>query len=455
MEEKKKRLLKDENYEELIPLRTQQQHLEKEKNTIELDVKTKSTITASTIADYLNERKITLSPDIVLHKCKAFQRQLKTDFKTLQEHAQKRFFEKDCRVGKEIVLKAGAQVMLLYNLDLLLKLANGSRGIVLCCVPVSEYRKCLLEVMASRVEVRKNTGTGKEGGCDQVVKPGQCTETQRTRNNLENLTTDIKPAAAHSGNNTDVNSGEGISSSDTNTASITERVKLSLEPNLAKKVLGVIERMSTEELQKEQRKVDVAEASNLKEFPLVQFREGQVRVITFQLFDKEFKGCGTAKRWQIPLSLAWAITIHKSQGMTIDWLRVNLGACFSPGQAYVACSRGRDVDSIVVEQFSEYQIKTSEVVKRFYAQMHERGADYHPPTWMESLANFEESAASEARLRESMMRCHGERTCQLCGSLCRVNIVRKKTANRGKWFVSCPRGYRNGHTWEWVVALPM
>ena len=47
---------------------------------------------------------------------------------------------------------------------------------------------------------------------------------------------------------------------------------------------------------------------------------------------------------QIPLMHAWAVTIHKAQGLTLDDVRVDLGAgAFAPGQVYVALSRVRTV----------------------------------------------------------------------------------------------------------------
>ena len=73
---------------------------------------------------------------------------------------------------------------------------------------------------------------------------------------------------------------------------------------------------------------------------------------------------------QLPLKLAWAITIHKSQGKTFDKVIIDLGSgAFEHGQAYVALSRCRTLEGIVLRRPLRHQdIMIDEKVVDFYEQ---------------------------------------------------------------------------------------
>ncbi|WVR08357.1 hypothetical protein IAU60_005412 [Kwoniella sp. DSM 27419] len=63
-------------------------------------------------------------------------------------------------------------------------------------------------------------------------------------------------------------------------------------------------------------------------------------------------GQSEATRHQIPLILAWALTIHKSQGQTLDRVKIDLGKIFVEGQTYVAISRAVSLDHLEIRNFS-------------------------------------------------------------------------------------------------------
>ena len=79
-----------------------------------------------------------------------------------------------------------------------------------------------------------------------------------------------------------------------------------------------------------------------------------------------------ASRTQIPLRLAWVLSVHKSQGMTISHLDLNLRGVFEFGQAYVALSRGRCLKDIRIHNFDPSGFKSSGTVKEFYRALEEK-----------------------------------------------------------------------------------
>lgn len=69
---------------------------------------------------------------------------------------------------------------------------------------------------------------------------------------------------------------------------------------------------------------------------------------------------------QYPVKLAWAVTVHKSQGLTFDKAVIDVGQAFAPGQVYVALSRLRSLDGLTLRtRINTYAISTDVDVKDF------------------------------------------------------------------------------------------
>jgi len=73
-----------------------------------------------------------------------------------------------------------------------------------------------------------------------------------------------------------------------------------------------------------------------------------------------------ASRFQIPLVLAWAVTVHRCQGLSMDAAVMDLGSCFASGMVYVALSRVRTMEGVHVLSFDRSKVRADVRVALFY-----------------------------------------------------------------------------------------
>lgn len=112
--------------------------------------------------------------------------------------------------------------------------------------------------------------------------------------------------------------------------------------------------------------------------PKVLFSDGCVVLIEPVVWNVEIDASLTLCRTQLPLSLAWAITIHKSQGQTLDRLCVDLFGIFEHGQAYVALSRARSLEGLQIMGWKSSRVQCHPGVKEFYNSLNEAKRPHRP-----------------------------------------------------------------------------
>ena len=100
--------------------------------------------------------------------------------------------------------------------------------------------------------------------------------------------------------------------------------------------------------------------------PMVRFMNGQILPILPAAFVKEVNHVGAYRRVQLPLKLAWTMTIHKSQGLTLDAVQVSLSGMFAHGQVYVALSRARSKEGLQIVDCDNFVLNVDAEVKAFY-----------------------------------------------------------------------------------------
>ncbi|XP_040082682.1 ATP-dependent DNA helicase PIF1 [Oryx dammah] len=103
--------------------------------------------------------------------------------------------------------------------------------------------------------------------------------------------------------------------------------------------------------------------------PQVRFLCGVTEVIRADRWTVQTTGGQLLSRQQLPLQLAWAISIHKSQGMSLDCVEMSLGRVFASGQAYVALSRARSLEGLRVLDFDPMVVRCDPRVLSFYATL--------------------------------------------------------------------------------------
>lgn len=109
-----------------------------------------------------------------------------------------------------------------------------------------------------------------------------------------------------------------------------------------------------------------------KNNPIVEFLDGRKIIIKQHDFEYEDYNKNKIIKKQYPLKLAWALTIHKSQGMSLDYVCTDIGeSIFEYGQVYVVLSRVRNLEGLFIKNIDYEKIKAHPKVIHFYKNIKE------------------------------------------------------------------------------------
>lgn len=108
------------------------------------------------------------------------------------------------------------------------------------------------------------------------------------------------------------------------------------------------------------------------DLPIVEFLNGQKRKIEFHNWEIEDGKQKILKITQIPLKLAWSLTVHKAQSCTLDLVKVDLNNVFEYGQAYVALSRVRTKEGLGILNINYEAIKAHPKAIKYYDDLIEK-----------------------------------------------------------------------------------
>lgn len=115
-------------------------------------------------------------------------------------------------------------------------------------------------------------------------------------------------------------------------------------------------------------------------YPVVKFKNNQEYCAKPEKWSLKTPSGSVLTRKQVPLKLAWAFSIHKSQGLTLDCVEMSLAKVFEAGQAYVALSRASALNSLRILDFDAKQVWANPDVLRFYKSFRRQFLDI--PTYI-------------------------------------------------------------------------
>jgi ATP-dependent DNA helicase PIF1 len=293
-------------------------------------------------------RTFVLSPDTVLT---AAERESVASVSDVQREKELAFLTNNIIAEETLTLKKGAQVMCIANIDMEgpYPIVNGSQGVIV------DFINNALNAAAAAV-------TAAEAALETTIENAPAKiEASESALREANKALSVAKMELEERDKDDKDYDDAVKAVETLKAAASDaehankRAKNGIKR--AHEALKAAKDLHTRLIKKNEEKL-----------PLVQFNDGQKRIIGRHVWRSEnVPGLGVK---QIPLILAWAITIHKAQGVTLEMAQIDAGSnIFECGQTYVALSRVKDLEGLYLTAFSPQKIKVSRKVQKYYESL--------------------------------------------------------------------------------------
>ena len=131
------------------------------------------------------------------------------------------------------------------------------------------------------------------------------------------------------------------------------------------------------------------------DYPVVELVNGRTVTLkpeSWELMDGDKR---RAQIMQLPLRLAWAITVHKSQGMTLDAARIDLSRAFVEGMGYVALSRVRSLKHLILDGLNGMALRVSPLARQIDLELRTK-SELALQNYAELIKQWEDDQASGA-----------------------------------------------------------
>lgn len=138
------------------------------------------------------------------------------------------------------------------------------------------------------------------------------------------------------------------------------------------------------------------------DYPKIELQSGRKITITpdtWELMDGDKKRASVV---QLPLRLAWAITVHKSQGMTLDAARIDLSRAFVEGMGYVALSRVRSIKHLSLDGLNGMALRVSPLAKEIDSELRQK-SDQALQDFADHIASWqkdEDSGVNDKKMQQ-------------------------------------------------------